>query len=84
MAEKIIDIRGRFHEELSNIDYILTNLENGRVYGHNGNYSQGDGGLAHNAAKLRKEIASLLNKIEYGKDSTSEEIGNALFGKKDE
>lgn len=81
MSEKIIDIKDRYYEELSEINYILTGLENGRVYGYNGNASQGDGSLNHNAKKLRKEIAKLLLKIEYDKPSISDEIAEAFFDK---
>jgi hypothetical protein len=77
MSEKVVDIKVRFHMELSQIDYILTGLENGRVLELNG--SNMDGSLAHNAQKLRKEIARLLYKIQYGKDSDSEELGKIFF-----
>lgn len=72
MAEKVIDIRGRFAGEISEIDYILTNLENGRV-AEISNYG-GDGSIAHNVKKLRKELNDLLNKIQYDKDSALEEV----------
>lgn len=78
MSEKVVDVRERYHEEISKIAYILKGLEEGRVYGYNGNPSKADGTLQHNAIKLRQEIASLLNKIEYGKKSIAEEIGEAL------
>lgn len=67
MAEKEIDIKGRFAHELSEIAYILKNLENGRVYDING--VQGDGSLGHNVTKLRKGLNNLLHLIEYGKES---------------
>ncbi|KAB2332941.1 hypothetical protein [Bacillus mesophilum] len=79
MSEKIVDIKERYHEEIGNIKSILTCLENGRVYGYNGNKSQGDGSLEYNARKLKKEIARLLTKIEYGKPSISDEIAEAFF-----
>jgi len=78
--EKVVDIKDRYSTEIEEIAYILRNLENGRVYGYNGNASKMDGSLAQNAQKLRKEIGSLLSKVEYGKDSISEEIGEAFFG----
>ncbi|KRF63387.1 hypothetical protein ASG99_04470 [Bacillus sp. Soil768D1] len=78
MADKTINIKERFTRELSEINYILTSLENNRVMELNG--VNIDGSLGHNARKLRKEIAGLLYKIEYGKDSVSEELGNIFFG----
>lgn len=76
--EKVIDIRGRFGREISNIDFLLRKLEEGRVYGYNGNTSTMDGSLYHNAVELRREIGKLLAKIEYGEKSTSEELREAL------
>lgn len=78
MSEKVVDVRERYHDEISNIAYLLKGLEEGRVYGYNGNVSKSDGTLQHNAIKLRKEISSLLTKIEYGKKSDSEVIAEAL------
>jgi hypothetical protein len=77
MNEKVIDIKERFSLELSNIDYILTNLENRRVQEITNVNS--DGSLPHNIAKLRKEINGLLYKVQYGKESALEEMDNAFF-----
>jgi hypothetical protein len=78
MEEKIIDVRGRYEHEISQIAYRLRNLEQGRVYGYNGNISRMDGSLDQNIRKLRAEIADLLTKIEYGRKSNNEEIAEAF------
>lgn len=82
MTDKVIDIRGRFAHEISEIEYILQNLENGLITEIHPNASM-YGSLPHNVDKLRKELNNLLNRIQYGKDSGSEELGEALFGDKD-
>lgn len=76
--KKVVDIRDRYYNELANIDYLLRGLEEGRIYGYNGNVNKFDGTLQTNAKKLRKEISSLLTKIEYDKKSITEELGEAL------
>ncbi|WP_259544511.1 hypothetical protein MHI39_20085 [Heyndrickxia sp. FSL K6-6286] len=77
--EKVIDIRGRFDQELSEINYLLNGLKEGRVYGVNGNISQMDGSLQHYESELRKKISSLITKIEYGKESSTEKMMNELL-----
>jgi len=37
-----------------------------------------DGYLATNVAQLRRMIAELIYKVEYGKDSTSDDLSEAL------
>jgi hypothetical protein len=76
MSDKKIEIKERFSQEISNIDYILTNLKNGRIKELTG-YNQ-DGYLATNVQKLRKELNDLLNKIQNDKPSALEEMGDAF------
>lgn len=86
MSEEIklpYKIKERYSTELNNIQEILTNMENGNIYGYNGNVCRMDGTLQHNSQKLRKEIASLLSKIENGSDSIEDEIAKAfIWGEK--
>lgn len=74
--EKKIDIKKKYSRELEDIDYILRNLENDRYYEKSG--AKMDGYLATNIQNLRKNIATLLDKIEYDKDSVDEEIFKAI------
>ncbi|MDT0159256.1 hypothetical protein [Bacillus sp. AG4(2022)] len=78
MEDKIIDVRGRYEREISQIAHRLKDLEQGRVYGYNGNISRMDGALDQNIRKLRGEIADLLTKIEYGRKSDNEEIAESF------
>ncbi|WP_409251783.1 hypothetical protein V1502_16965 [Bacillus sp. SCS-153A] len=70
--KKVIDVTRCYASELTEINNILTKLENGRVYGYNGNRSQQDGSLETNAEKLRGKLNELISKIEYGKKSDME------------
>lgn len=70
----------RYQRELYEIEYILRNMEIGRIYGINGNASQSDGSLSHNANKLREQIYDLVNKYEKDLPSDSEVLGEALYG----
>jgi butyrate kinase len=54
-------------------------LYNERIYGYNGNNSRMDGTLQHNITELTKKLNILINKIEFGKTSISEEIAEKLF-----
>jgi len=75
--EKKVDINMKYSQELEDIDYILRNLENGRYY-ENTN-AKGDGSLVTNIQKLRGNIAKLINKIEYDKESIDDEITKAFL-----
>lgn len=74
--EKEIDIKDKYSRELQDINYILQNLEMGRYYENTG--AKMDGYLATNIQKLRDSILSLIDKIEYNKDSISEELLKTL------
>lgn len=74
--EKKVDVKDKYSRELEDIDYILRNLENGRYYEKTG--ARIDGYLATNIQNLRKNIATLINKIEYDKDSVEDEIFKAF------
>lgn len=74
--EKKVDVKKRYSQELNSIAYILQNLENGRYYEKSG--AKMDGYLANNIIKLRNELDELLDKIEYGKESVTEELGKAI------
>lgn len=80
--KKIIDITNRYSEELSSINYIIDNLKNRRIYELTS--AKMDGAIDTQAIKLEKEIEELINKIEYGKKSIQEEIGECFIdGKRD-
>lgn len=72
-------IKEKYSSELNSIQEILTNMENGNIYGYNGNVCRMDGTLQHNCQKLRKEIASLLTKIQNGSDSIEDEVARAFI-----
>lgn len=74
--QKVIDIKTKYSHELSDIKYILDNLEKGRYLENS--RAQSDGSLAHNIQKLRRQITELLLKIEYGKDSISDELAEVF------
>lgn len=76
-------IREKYGSELADINYRLTNMENGKIYGYNGNNSRMDGSLQQNCSELRRQISELLLKIQNGTDSIDDEIGNAFFGVKE-
>jgi len=70
--EKKIDVLTKYDEEISEIKASLNELESGRIYGFNGNCTPADGSLETNVNKLTEQLKELLHKIEYGKDSGSE------------
>ncbi|MBO1909765.1 hypothetical protein [Sporosarcina sp. 6E9] len=74
MGEKIIDIENRYVMEIDRIKYILSSLENGRIYEKTG--VQSDGYLNTNVSKLKKELNELFNKIQYGKESDLDRMGD--------
>ncbi|HEY5558045.1 hypothetical protein [Acetobacterium sp.] len=71
--EKVIDVSKKYDKEIAEIHYILKELGNGRIYGFDGNCSQVDNSLETNVDKLTQKITDLLNKIEYGKDSITDQ-----------
>ena len=76
MESKKIDIANEYSRELSEIAYILNNLENESIYEKTG-WAQ-DGYLATNIQKLRKEITNLLIKIQNGEEGDKKRIRDAL------
>lgn len=78
--EKNVDVRNKYSHELSEINYILQNLENGRYYENS--RAQCDGYLATNIQNLRKHLNELLDKVEYNEKSVKEELKEvkAKFG----
>lgn len=79
--EKIIDIANKYSDELSDIQNKLQQLNDRRVYEISN--VQSDGYLVTNVQQLKKMISKLLYKIEYGKDSISDEIGKIFFDLKE-
>lgn len=73
-------IKEKYSQEILDIEYILNNMENGRVYGIDGNNCKMDGSLQKNCKNLRKEFFTLLKKIQNGLDSKEEKIGEIFSG----
>ena len=71
-------IEEKYSREIADIKWLLDKMENGRIYGVNGNYSKMDGSLATNCQQLRKQFSGLLNKIQNGSDSTEDNIKNVF------
>jgi len=67
------DIKEKYSCEINEISTKLQQIEDGRLYGYP-NGTNMDGSLQLNITQLRKMIAELLLKIQYGKDGTDEEI----------
>lgn len=82
MAEKTLDISGRFSDEINDIKYILQNLENGLVTELHPQAKM-YGSLAHNVDKLRTKLNEVLYKLEYDKPSDSEVLGEVFFNDKE-
>lgn len=78
MADKQVDITGRYSHEIQDIANRLRQLENNRIYELTG--AQMDGYLATNIAQLRKKIAELIAKVEYGEESFTDKIA-VIFDK---
>lgn len=76
--EKIPDFVQRYSQEISDIAYILKNLENGRYYENTG--AKMDGSIPHNVQNLRKLFAELLIKVDGNLSSETEEMMEALGG----
>lgn len=70
--DKKVDVINKYDHEIVQIKNKLNQLENSRVYEITN--AKMDGYLAKNVEQLRDMIADLLYKIEYGKESTGEEI----------
>lgn len=70
--KKVIDVAEKYFNEIAGINYILKNLENGRYYEESG--AKMDGSLCHNIEQLRAKLNELINKIEYNKESISEDL----------
>ncbi|WP_317411981.1 hypothetical protein [Clostridium baratii] len=68
------EIKEKYSYELNEINNILNQLQSGRVYDLTN--VQGDGFISTHIVKLKKELNSLLNKIQNGKDSV-----DAIFAK---
>lgn len=65
-------IKEIYSDEISELDYLLTQLENNQVYEFTN--AKSDGSLSHNAHKLRKMIAQLIIKIDKEKPSDGDLI----------
>lgn len=74
--DKKIDVTGRYQQELLDIKNKLNQLENDRYYEKSG--VKNDGYLATNIQALRRSIADLIYKIEYGEDSIIEKLHKVL------
>lgn len=74
--DKKIDVTGRYQQELLDIKNKLNQLENDRYYEKSG--IKNDGYLATNIQALRRSIADLIYKIEYGEDSIIEKLHKVL------
>lgn len=79
MNNKIIDVKGKYQEEINNISNLLNELENGRIYEFTG--ASMDGRLQTKIGKLRGLLDNLINKIEYGKDSERDLIAECFSNK---
>jgi len=71
--KKTVDVSTRYAREIREIHGLLDELAKGRIYGFPGNCTPADGELETNVDKLSEKITALLNKIEYGKASLSDE-----------
>lgn len=76
MSEKIVDVTGKYRVEIQNIANKLKDLENGRVYDLT--KVQGDGYLSTNISQLKIMLNELIHKIEYGKDSSEDEMAKVF------
>lgn len=72
-----MNIIEKYSQEISDINYKLEQLEQGRF--KELSRANSDGLLANNVQKLREDIAILLNKIENNSDSISDELAK-VFG----
>ena len=76
--ERVVDVKDKYSREISEIKNKLNQLESGRVYDQAmGNKM--DGYLSTNIIQLRAMFNDLINKIEYNKDSITDEIAAAFI-----
>lgn len=75
-TEILIDIKSKYSEELNKISNKLNQLESNRFYEKSG--AKMDGNLNTNIQQLRELINDLLIKIQYGKDSTTDELSRII------
>lgn len=78
MSAKRIDITNKYSYEIQDIFNKLQQLKDGRIYELTNANAQMDGYLSNNVIHLTKMINDLINKIEYGKDSTTNIISENL------
>lgn len=76
MSDIKVDIAKRYSREIQDISNKLNYLEQGRIYEFT--KAQMDGYLATNIGHLKKMFDELISKIEYGEDSTMEELSKAM------
>ncbi|MGV8907235.1 MAG: hypothetical protein ACOH15_11625 [Acetobacterium sp.] len=71
--KKVTDVSNKYGQEIKEIHYLLKEIGNGRIYGFDGNCSQADNSLETNVDKITEKFTELLQKIEYGENSITEE-----------
>lgn len=74
--DKNINVTGRYKQELLDIKNKLNQLENGRYYEKSD--FMADDYFVTNIQELRRSIADLIYKIEYGEDSSMEKLQKAF------
>lgn len=79
MPEKKIDITQKYNREILEIKNKLNQLEQGRIYELS--RAQMDGYLATNIGQLKRMIAELIYKVEYGEESIEDNLRD-IFEKK--
>lgn len=62
------DIRDKFAQEIAEINFLLKEVGNGRIYGFPGNCTPGDDELKTNVDTLTEKFNDLLDKIESSWD----------------
>ena len=75
--EKSNGIIKKYETEIQEIKYILENLKIGSI--QEISRANMDGSLATNAAKLEKQIAELLIKIDRGLPSINDELSDLFW-----
>jgi predicted transcriptional regulator len=73
-------IKDKYIDELLEIQNILTDLENGRVYELTG--AKMDGFIKTDVQKLKRKIAELLSKIQNGQPGIDETIAELFVQSK--
>ncbi|RUL51119.1 hypothetical protein [Lysinibacillus antri] len=71
-------LREKYEHEIREINYILKNLEEGRIYGLGSNVDRSAGSLQTNISKLRERLNDLFYKVENNKPSDSETLQEAF------